>query len=146
MPRLVQTAALALGLALLFGFAGKAEAQTATPTLTATPTPTATLTPTPTPTATVTATQTPTPTATVTPVPSQLQPCRAGGSEGGIACGGQCAVGSQCVYVPENAACSCQVNEKVCRTGTFGTNGYCAMKPDEIGGNCAPRGRIYRCE
>lgn len=61
-------------------------------------------------------------------------------------CGGLCAVGYQCVYVPANNDCSCQVDALVCRSGTSTTNGFCAFKPDQPGGNCAPRGTIYRCE
>jgi hypothetical protein len=123
----------------ILAMAGGAEAQTATPT--ATPTATATATPsiTPTPTAT------PSPTATVTPVPSQLLGCRAGAGPGGV-CGGLCAAGSQCVYVPASQACLCQVDALVCGTGTNTTNGYCAAEPDEAGGNCTQRGRSYRCE
>lgn len=82
---------------------------------------------------------------TVTPVASQLLPCRAGGGSMGQ-CGGLCAVGYQCVYVPANGDCSCQVNELVCRSGTNTTNGFCPFKPDQVGGNCSQRGLIYRCE
>lgn len=130
---------LGLTCVLVLLFAGQASAQTATPTATPTATRTATPTLTPTP------TMTPTPTATVTPVPNQVLGCRLGAGPAG-ACGGLCAEGYQCVYVPENFDCSCQLDAKVCRTGTSTTNGYCPMKPDEVGGNCQPRGRIYRCE
>lgn len=133
--RLLQAAVCVVALFL----AGEAAAQTAT--VTATPSPTQTATPTLTP----TPTQTPTPTATVTPVPNQNLGCRTGAGPAG-SCGGLCAEGYQCVYVPENADCSCQVDAKVCRTGVVGANGYCAMKPSEVGGNCTQRGRIYRCE
>lgn len=103
-------------------------------------------TPTVTPTATFTAAGLqPTPTVTVTPVASQLLPCRIGGSISG-GCGGQCPVGSQCVFVPANADCSCQVDALACRGGSTGTNGYCVMKPNEVGGNCTLHNGIFRCE
>lgn len=82
---------------------------------------------------------------TVTPVASQLLPCRAGAGPAN-SCGGLCAVGYTCVYVPANSNCSCQLNELVCQIGTNTTNGYCAALPTQVGGNCQPRGTTYRCE
>lgn len=76
---------------------------------------------------------------TVTPVASQLEPCRAGGGVAGQ-CGGLCAVGYQCVFVPANNDCSCQVDALACRGGVRGTEGYCPFQPTQVGGNCAPAG------
>ncbi len=83
---------------------------------------------------------------TVTPVASQLLPCAAGRGVVGQ-CGGLCAVGYQCVYVPANNDCSCQVDALACRGGVRGTEGYCPFQPNQVGGNCAPRGaNTFNCE
>lgn len=82
---------------------------------------------------------------TVTPVASQLLPCRAGAGPANT-CGGLCAVGYSCVFVPASNDCSCQVNELVCQIGTNTTNGFCAAAPTAIGGNCQARGTAFRCE
>jgi len=82
---------------------------------------------------------------TVTPVASQLLPCRAGAGPAN-SCGGLCAVGSTCVYVPASTACSCQVNELICQIGTAASNGFCGALPGTVGGDCHQRGTTYHCD
>lgn len=86
---------------------------------------------------------------TVTPVASQLLPCRAGAGDFNT-CGGLCAVGYHCVYVPSSAACSCQVDGLVCGVGTQDAQGYCPGLPGSIDGDCERKGANaagtnYRC-
>lgn len=84
---------------------------------------------------------------TVTPVASQTQPCRAGAGDFNT-CGGLCAVGYHCVYVPANGDCSCQADGLVCGVGTQGEQGYCPGTPGSLDGNCKQRGSgttSFRC-
>lgn len=76
---------------------------------------------------------------TVTPVASQLLPCRAGAGPFNT-CGGLCAVGSTCVYVPTTAACTCTADTLVCGVGTQSEQGLCPGVPGSPDGDCEQKG------
>lgn len=76
---------------------------------------------------------------TVTPAASQLLPCRAGAGPFNT-CGGLCAVGSTCVFVPTTAACTCTVDALVCGVGTQSESGLCPGVPGSPDGDCEVKG------